>query len=165
MVAPLRWARWRLGFFQAKFEAHHEIHPGGRVAFEGIEDGSAFVAGDAVVGKDFVDFFFFVLGAFDDFAFFAEALRVVVVGIAAGGEVSAKTHGDGAGGDLGETGEDDDVGLGDDAGEAGGEGEGDGESVGHADDDVANKLAGAEMLLLVVVRVGVGMIVIVRHGD
>jgi hypothetical protein len=74
-----------------------------------------------------------------------------VFGIAAGCEVAAEAHGDGAGGDLGEAGEDDEVGL-DDGGEAGGKGERDGEAVGQADDDVAYGCGGLEVQL--VVRVG-----------
>ena len=70
-------------------------------------------------------------------------------GVAAGGEIASEAHGDGAGGDLGEAGEDDDVGGGDGSGEAGGEGEGDGETVGEADDDVADGFGGLEVGLLV----------------
>ena len=85
-----------------------------------------------------------------------------MLGVAAGGEVSAETHGDGAGGDFGQAGEDDEVGLADGAGESGGEGEGDGEAVGDADDDVADEIRGAKVLLVmgVVVRVVVGVFVV-----
>ena len=58
---------------------------------------------------------------------------------AAGGEVSAQTHGDGAGGDLGEAGDYDQVRAGDSA-EAGSEREGDGQAIGEADYDVADRL-------------------------
>ena len=85
------------------------------------------------------------MGAFDDLALFAVSFGDVVLGVSAGGEVAAEAHGDGAGGDLGQAGEDDDVGGGDGSGEAGGEGEGDGETVGEADDDVADGLGGLEV--------------------
>ena len=74
-----------------------------------FEDGGGGGAVDGVLLEDLVDLFFFVVGALDDFALFAEELGGVVLGVAAGGEVSAEAHGDGAGGDLGEAGEDDDV--------------------------------------------------------
>ena len=136
------------GFFEAEFEAHHEVDPGGRIGFEGGEDGLCAQAGNVVLLKDLVDLFFLVPGAIDDLALFAEALGAVVLGVSAGGEISAQAHGDGAGGDLGETGQDDEARGGDGSGESGREGEGDGEPVGQADDDVADGLAGLEVLLL-----------------
>lgn len=75
-----------------------------------------------------------------------------MLGVSAGGEVSAEAHGDGAGGDLGEAGEDDEVRGAYGSGETGGEGEGDGEAVGEADDGVADDLAGVEVVLVVIVR-------------
>lgn len=68
------------------------------------------------------------------------------------GLLPAETHGDGAGGDFGDAGGEDDGGGGIGAGESSGEGEGDGEAVGDADDDVADDLAGGEVLLGVVVE-------------
>jgi hypothetical protein len=79
-----------------------------------------------------------------------------VFDVSAGGEVAAETHGDGAGGDFGKTGEDDHTGRYVCAGETGGESEGNGETVRHADDDVAYEVGGAEVFFLV-------MIVLVRH--
>lgn len=67
-------------------------------------------------------------------------------------KVPSETHGDGAGGDFGYAGGEDDGGGGIGAGETGGEGEGDGESVGDADDDVADDIAGGEVLLRVAVQ-------------
>ena len=113
------------------------------------EDGGGAGAVDRVLLEDLVDLFFFVLGALDDLALFAVALGDVVLGVSAGGEVAAEAHGDGAGGDLGESGEDDDVGGGDGSGEAGGEREGDGEAVGEADDDVAHGGGGLEVAFYV----------------
>ncbi len=135
--------------FEAEFEAHHEVDPGGGVLLEGGEDGGGGGAVDGVLLEDLVDLFLFVVGAFDDFTLFAVAFGDVVLGVSAGGEVAAETHGDGAGGDLGEAGEDDDVGGGDGSGEAGGEGEGDGETVGEADDDVADGCGGLEVTFYV----------------
>ncbi len=68
-----------------------------------------------------------------------------MLGVSASGEVAAEAHGDRAGGDLGEAGEDDDAGGGDGSGESGGEGEWDGEAVGEADDDIADGLRGFEV--------------------
>ncbi len=140
------------GFFEAEFEAHHEVDPGGGVLFERGEDGFGAEAGDVVGLEDLVDLLFFVAGAFDDLALFAEAFGVVVFGVTAGGEVSAEAHGDGAGCDLGEAGEDDEVRGGDGSGEAGGERKRDGEAVGEADDGIANGLAGLEVVLVMIVR-------------
>jgi len=66
--------------------------------------------------------------------------------------VPAKPHGDGAGSYFGYAGGENDGGGGIGAGEAGGEGEGDGEAVGNADYDVADYLAGGEVVLGVVVE-------------
>jgi hypothetical protein len=131
--------------FEAKLEAHHEVDPGGGVLLERGENGSGGGAVDRVLLEDRVDLFFFVVGALDDLALFADALGDVVLGVTTGGKVAAEAHGDGAGGDFGEAGEDDDVGGGDGSGETGGEGEGDGEAVGEADDDVAYGLGGLEV--------------------
>jgi hypothetical protein len=131
--------------FEAELEAHHEVDPGGGVLLERGEDGGGRGAVDGILLEDLVDLLFFVAGAFDDLALFADALGDVVLGVATGGEVAAEAHGDGAGGDFGEASEDDDVGGGDGSGETGGEGEGDGETVGEADDDVADGLGGLEV--------------------
>ena len=140
--------------FEAELKAHHEVDPGVGVGLEREEDGFGAGAGDVVLLEDLVDFFLLVAGAFEDFAFFAEALGGVVLGIAAGGEIAAETHGDGAGGDLGQAREDDQMRGGDGARETGGQGEGDGEAIGEADHDVADGLAGLEVLFLM----GVGLV-------
>ena len=137
------------GFFEAEFEAHHEIDPGGGILFEGVENGGGAGAVDLILLEDGVDLFLFVVGAVDDFALFALALGDVVLGVSAGGEVAAEAHGDGAGGDLGEAGEDDDVRGGDGSGETSGEGKGDGEAVGETDDDVAHGFGGLEVAFYV----------------
>ena len=140
------------GLFEAELETHHEVDPGGGILFECGEDGLSARAGDMVLLEDFVDLFLFVVGSLDDLALLAEALGVVVIEVSPGGEVSAKAHGDGAGGDLREAGEDDEVGGGDGSGETRSEGEGDGEAVGEADDGIPDGLAGLEVLLIVDVR-------------
>ena len=140
------------GCFEAEFEAHHEVDPGGGVLFESGEYGSSGDAVDGVLLKDVVDFFFFVVRAINDLSFFALTFRDVVLGIATGGEIAAEAHGDGAGGDLGEAGYDDDA-SGGYSGEAGGEGEGNGEAVRESDDDVADSLAGLEVTFDVGIRV------------
>ena len=151
------------GLFEAELEAHHEVDPGGGVLLERVENRGGAGAVDGVLLEDLVDLFFFVAGAFDDLALFAQAFGGVVLGVAAGGEIAAKAHGDGAGSDLGKAGEDDDVGGGDGSGESGGEGEGNGEAVGEADDDVANGLGGLEVSFDVGI-VGVGRVGYILHG-
>ena len=54
------------------------------------------------------------------------------------GEVASEPHGDGAGGDLGETGKHDDARRSHGAGESGRESKGDGQTIGEPDDDIAN---------------------------
>lgn len=63
--------------------------------------------------------------------------------------IPAKTHRDGAGGDLGKPGGEDNGGGGVGAREAGGEGEWYREAVGDPDDDIPNDIACREVLLLV----------------
>ena len=99
----------------------------------------------AVVGEDLLHFARFFVGDLLHLARLALPLAFVVLGIALGGQVSAQSHGDGAGGDLGQSGDDDDVAVVDRAGESGGQREGNGQAVGHADDDVADNFAGGEM--------------------
>ena len=100
---------------------------------------------DPVGVEDLIDLLLLILAAFYHFAFFPQALAAVVLGIAARGEIAAQSHGDGAGGDLRQPGEHDDVQGLDRAGEAGGQREGHGEAVGHADDDVADDVPGLEV--------------------
>lgn len=145
------------GELEAKLEAHHEIDVGFGVLLQGMEDGGGGLAGDAVLLEDFVDFLGFVVGAVDDFVGFACELGVVMLYVAAGCEVATEAHGDGAGGDFCQAGDDDDVG-GDGSGEAGGEGEGNGEAVGEADDDVAHSFCRFKVFFVV----GVGYVV---HGQ
>lgn len=140
------------GLFEAELEAHHEVDVCLGIGLEGAKDGGGGVVVDAVLLEDLIDFCGLVGGAGDDFEFFAAALGGEVLGVSAGGEVAAKAHGDGAGGDFGETCGDDEVRGGDGSGETGGEGEGDGEAVGQADDDVADYLGGGEVDFVVIVR-------------
>ncbi len=67
------------GFFEAEFEAHHEVDPGGGVLFQRLEDGRCAGAVDGVVLEDLVDLFFFVVGALDDFALFPDLFRRVML--------------------------------------------------------------------------------------
>lgn len=63
--------------------------------------------------------------------------------------IPSNAHGNGACGDLGEAGSEDDGGGNTSTGEAGGKGEGDSEAVGDAEDDVPDHLPGHEVVLLV----------------
>ena len=82
-----------------------------------------------------------------DLARLPRALRVVVLDLAARGEIPAQAHGDGAGGDLGEPRGDDQVRRRHGAREARRQRERDGETVGHPEDDVAKDVATSEMRL------------------
>lgn len=66
--------------------------------------------------------------------------------------VPAEAHGDGAGGDFGESSEEDDGGSNVSAGETSGESEWNGETVGDSDYDVADDFSGGEVLLFVTVE-------------
>ena len=160
MVRAERWARVGEGSSRPSSKRIMKSTHAVGFCLRALRTGAAAAAVDGILFEDFVDLFFFVVGAFDDFVLFAQALGGVVLGVSAGGEVSAEAHGDGAGGDLGEAGEDDDVRGGDGSGEAGGEGEGDGEAVGEADDDVADGGGGLEVAFYVgavgTVRAGPG---------
>jgi hypothetical protein len=135
--------------FKAKLEAHHEVDPSSVILLEGSQDRSGAGPVDGVLLEDGVDLLFFVAGAFDDLALFSLALGDVVLGVAAGSEVAAEAHGDGAGGDLGQAGQYNDMGGRYGSGEASGEGEGNGEAVGEPDDDVANNGGGLEVAFYV----------------
>ena len=52
------------------------------VLLERVEDGCGAGAVDGVLLEDLVDLFFFVVGAFDDLALFADLLGRVVLGVA-----------------------------------------------------------------------------------
>ena len=145
MVRAERWARLAAGSSRPSSKRIMKSTQAVGFCLRACEDGGGGGAVDGVLLEDLVDLFFFVVGALDDLALFAAELGGVVLGVSAGGEVSAEAHGDGAGGDLGEAGEDDDVRGGDGSGESGGEGEGDGEAVGEADDDVADGFGGLEV--------------------
>ncbi len=150
------------GLFQAEFEAHHEVDVGGMVLLQRGEDGRGGFAGDGICVEDLIDLLGFVIRAMDDFVLLAAQLGGVVLGVAPGGEVATETHGDGAGGDLGQAGDYDDVRAGDGAGETGGQSEGDGEAIGEPDDDVAHGLAGLKVPLDV--GLGLGIAGDVMHG-
>lgn len=147
--------------FEAKLEAHHEVDPLRGVLFERGEDRCGGGAFDRILLEDLVDLFLFVLGTLDDLAFFAMTFGDVVLGISAGGEVAAEAHGDRSGSDLGEAGEDDDVGRGDRSRQTRRKGEGDGEAVGESDDDIANGGAGLEVAFYVLAA---GILGDLMHG-
>ena len=84
-------------------------------------------------------------------------------GIAPGCEIAAKTHGDGTGGDLCETGEYDDMRGSNRSRESGGESKGNSEAVGKSDDDIANGFGGLEVSFDVRI-VSVGYVDSILHG-
>src|SRR6185437_10856788 len=63
----------RSRLFESELEAHHEVDPGGRILFEGGQNGCGTGSVDGVLLEDLVDLFFFVLGALDNLALFAPA--------------------------------------------------------------------------------------------
>src|SRR6185437_5793943 len=132
--------------FEAQLEAHHEIDPALLVGADGVDDGAHVFVGEAVAAKHFGDFLLLLVGNFDGLFDFAAALGGVMLGVGLGGEIAAESHGDGAGDDFGESRGDDDARGRNCAGESGSESERNGQAVGHADDDVANRGRGSEVL-------------------
>ncbi len=109
MVRAERWARLAAGSSRPSSKRIMKSTQAVGFCLRAARTGVGAGAGDVVLLEDLVDLFCFVVGAVDDLALLAEELGGVVLGVAAGGEVSAEAHGDGAGGDLGEAGEDDEV--------------------------------------------------------
>ena len=107
----------------------------------------AFFAGQSIVGENLLHLAGFLVGNLFDLAFFAQALACVMLGVAAGGEISAETHGDGAGGDFGHAGDDHEAAVVHGAGNSGSQREGNGQAVGHSDDNVADDFARGEVAL------------------
>ncbi len=77
-------------FFEAEFEAHHEVDPGAWVLLQRVEHRGGAGAVDGVVFENLVDLLLFVAGALDDY--FGEAGEDDDVG---GGDGSGETGGEG----------------------------------------------------------------------
>src|SRR6185437_1799723 len=92
-------AAW-IRFFQAEFKTHHEIHPGLGMMAECFHNGRALMRGKPVVLEDEADFRLFLLRDLFDLAFFASALLLVMLRIAACRQVASQSHGNGAGGNF-----------------------------------------------------------------
>ena len=90
----------RLLLFQAKLEAHHEIHPGLRLALQRIQNRRALLLTHAIGAENLVDFPLLVLNALDDLALLALALALVVSRVTFRGEISAQAHSDRTSRDL-----------------------------------------------------------------
>src|ERR1700746_1122264 len=116
----------RVRRFQSQFETHHEIDPLFGTMAQGFDHGLGLRFGEAVVFEELGDFGFLRFGDFDDLAFLAQFLLVVMLGVALGGRVAAQTHGDGSSRDFGESSDDDEAGGAYRAGPAGGKGAGGG---------------------------------------
>src|SRR5271157_2541295 len=130
---------------QAKLEAHHEVHPLLRLAGEGLDDGGAFMWCESVVGKDILHLARLLVWDLLHFAHLAQPLAFVVLGIALRGEISAQTHGDGAGGDLSQPRDDNDVAVVHRTGKPGGQREGHSQPVRHSNNDIADNVARREV--------------------
>src|SRR6185437_6001402 len=106
----------RVWFFQAQFEAHHEIDPVFRTLPQGVDHGGAFIFGKAIAFENVFHFlrFDFRLGA--DFLFFTDSLAGVMLGVATCGQVAAQAHRNRTGGNFGKPGGDNDLRLRDGAG-------------------------------------------------
>jgi hypothetical protein len=110
-----------------------------------LDDGRTFLVRDAVGGEDIRDLPGLLRRNLPDLVRLASPLGGVVLGVALGGQVTAQTHGDAAGGDLGEPRDDDDGRRIDGAGQSGRESERYRQAIGHPDDDIAHDLAGREV--------------------
>ena len=116
------------------------------IGADGRDHGLDGLFAHAVAAEDVGHFLGFLVGEMFGFIHLAAAFGFVMVAVRSRGEVSSEAHGDGAGGDFRQAGDDHDVSCGESPGEAGGKGEGNGETVGHADNDVANGFRRLEVL-------------------
>ena len=92
-----------------------------------------------------------------------------MLGVSSGGEISTEPHGDGAGGNLGQSGEQNEVRRPYGTGQAGRQREGNRQAIRESDDDVAHRVRRLKMLLMVLgmvrrrVQMHVGHRQSVRH--
>ena len=112
---------------------------------ERLHHRSAFLRRKPVFGKHVLHLAGFFVRDFLDLALLAQALAGIVLGVALGGQVPAQSHGDGAGRDLGQSGDDHQAAVVDGAGNSGGQREGHSQPVGHSNDHVADNFAGREV--------------------
>src|SRR6202012_794455 len=113
--------------------------------------------------EDLVNLLFLVLWPMDDLHLLTATLRGVVLGVASRGEISTQSHGDGAGRDLGEPGENDKACRRHRTGETGGQRKGNGQAIRKTDDDVANGVGGLKMSLMMLALVHGRVQMHVRH--
>src|ERR1035437_2593288 len=134
------------GSSDRKLETHHEIHPAVPIGADGIHYGADMFLGHAEAAKYIGHLVALFLREFDGLAKFAGALAFVVVAVRARGQIPAEAHGDGPGGDFGESGDDHQLaGGGHRPGEPGSQREGNREAIGHSDDDIADGVRGFEV--------------------
>ena len=138
----------RLRFFESKLEAHHEVHPRHRVAFEGVQHRSAFLLAYSIGTEDVVNLLLLIVDALHDLPLLPLALAGVVLRVTLGRQIAAKSHGDRAGGDLRQSSQDNQFGHAHGAGKSSSQRKWDSETVSHPDDDVAHQVAGGKMPFL-----------------
>src|SRR5262245_5005846 len=136
---------FRIGFFEAELEPHHEVDPVARLLSQSLDDGPRLLFSQAVSLEDFGDFAHLFVWNLGDFAFLALAFFGVVFGVALGGHVAAEAHRDRSGGDLRQTRGYDDSGLIDRPAQTRGKCERHRQTISHSDYDVANDFTRREV--------------------
>src|SRR6185312_10903542 len=112
---------------------------------ECFHNGRALMRGKPVVLEDEADFRLFLLRDLFDLAFFASALLLVMLRIAACRQVASQSHGNGAGGNFSQASNHNQAGVLYRSRKPGSQGKGNSEAVGHADYNIAHRIAGGEM--------------------
>src|SRR6266436_311150 len=125
-----------VGFLEPELEAHHEVAPRLRAPAEGLDDGRALLGGETVRLEQLPDLLGLDLGLLRDLDLLPRALPDVVLEVTLAGQVAPQAHGDGAGGNLGDAGGDDERRRIDGARDSRRQRERHCETVGHADDNV-----------------------------
>src|SRR5438093_7196362 len=99
--------------------------------------------------KDLPHFAFFFFGNFNYFALLTFVFFGIVLSVALRGQITAESHGERAGGNLGEPGSHDDARRSSNSGQSGGERKRHRQTVGHSDHDVAHGFTRGEVSLSV----------------
>src|SRR6185369_17441683 len=108
----------RLRLLEAQLETLHEVDPVAWLPFQGLNDGPRFVFAEAIGLKHLRHLAHFLVRNLLHFTLLTFAFLGVVLGVAFSREITAEAHRDGAGGDFGKTGSDDDAGVIDSAGQS-----------------------------------------------
>lgn len=130
----------RIGPFDAELESHHEVDPGFRPFAQRRDDRCALLDAQPIGGEDRRQLRRLGTRDVTDFALLPSPLGDIVLSVAASREVTAKAHRYRAGHYLGDAGHHNQGARFQPTRERYGH------SIGHANDDVANRLAGSKMM-------------------